>query len=394
MLSVTSDTSPAKWHLGHTTWFFDQFMILKWLPLAQEPHPEFQLLFNSYYQSVGEFLPKKKRSFISRPGLKEILRYRKEIDHLILELLNTHSEEAEPEILRTLELGINHEQQHQELLLMDIKRNFYENPLRPAFQNGGPHLLVENRVTKPILGSWLEFESQLTQIGAPHHSPTFSYDIEKDQHRVWLESFKISTNRVTNEEYLEFVDAKGYENSAGWLSDGWDWVQRNSVTAPLYWEKSGNNWWQFTLEGMKKLPEDAPVQHLSYYEAQAFARFKKLRLPTEFEWEHAAGNIPSDSSFLNEVPNEPKTLVSGFHGQVWEWTQSAFLPYPRYQAHEKHLKEYNSKFMCNQWVLRGGSNLTPRAHYRPTYRNFYYPHDRWQLSGMRLATCESTSEKK
>lgn len=386
VLSVTADTSPPKWHLAHTTWFFENF-ILKRLNRSYEPYRnEFNFLFNSYYKRLGSFLPKDKRHVLSRPTVQEIFEYRKVITNKVIDEIHRLDEEEFRDIFEVLELGINHEQQHQELLLMDIKRNFYENPLRPKYNPDHSHGPYESSEVV-----WHNIPSGLVEIGVPKSTSEFAYDNEKDVHQQWIESCMVSSHLVTNEEYLEFMEEGGYENPLLWLSDGWDLKEKEGWTSPLYWEKEGQDWWVFTLGGMMPVDPEAPVVHVSYYEAMAFAHWKGARLPSEFEWETAARMETSECTFLENEYYEPEPslndhkLFSQIHGSVWEWTQSSYLPYPRYEKLKHGLSEYNEKFMVNQMVLRGGSCVTPRSHYRMTYRNFYYPHMRWQYAGIRLA---------
>ena len=342
-VASTEETSPAKWHLAHTTWFFEKFLLRE----AGHPafSPDFDFLFNSYYQSLGGFIPKAARGQISRPGLDEVLEYRRAVTKAVSEL------SFGPEQIMRLELGIHHEQQHQELLLMDTLQNFYLNPLNPAYRAGPAPQRGEQRL------AFLPLEGGLVKQGASEID--FSYDNEKPRHNVWLDSFALANRPVTNGEYMEFIEAGGYRDPRWWLSDGWDFSQKNSWSAPLYWREGK----VFSLEGWQPLDPHAYVCHVSYYEADAYARFRGARLPTETELELAAF---------------PK-------GEVWEWAASAYLPYPGYVAPPGPLAEYNGKFFCNQMVLRGGSFATPDSHYRTTYRNFYYPHHRWQFAGIRLA---------
>lgn len=386
VLAVTADTSPPKWHLAHTTWFFETFILRK-LNKSYEPYRnEFNFLFNSYYKRLGLYLSKDKRNVLSRPTTQEIFEYRKVITSKVIEAVHELNNEEFLDILDTLELGIHHEQQHQELLLMDIKRNFYENPLRPKYNSDHSHGPYEG--TDVV---WHNLPSQLVEIGVPKHSQEFAFDNEKDMHQQWIESCMLSSHLITNDEYLAFIDEGGYDNPLLWLSDGWDVKEREGWTAPLYWEKEGQEWWVFTLGGMMPLDPAAPVVHVSFYEAMAFAKWKGARLPTEYEWETAARMEKSECTFLESHYLEPEPslddhkMFSQIHGCVWEWTQSAYLPYPRYEKFHHGLSEYNEKFMVNQFVLRGGSCVTPRSHYRVTYRNFYYPHMRWQYAGIRLA---------
>jgi len=386
ILSVTEDTSPPKWHLAHTTWFFENF-ILKRINKSFEPYrAEFNFLFNSYYKRLGAYLQKSKRGVLSRPTTIEIMAYRQAVTEAVLKEVSTIDEMKFLEILSSLELGIHHEQQHQELLLMDIKRNFFENPIRPKYNPDHSH--------GPYGRSdviWQNIPSGLTSIGVEKSSLDFAFDNEKDSHTTWIESFMLSSHLVTNEEYAAFIDEGGYENPLLWLADGWELKLKENWSAPLYWERDGSHWWIFTLGGMIPLDLSAPVVHVSFYEAHAFAKWKGARLPTETEWECAARLEKTESSFLEDRSFEPAPPVDHFeffsqiHGSAWEWTQSAYLPYPRFEKFHHGLSEYNEKFMCNQFVLRGGSCITPRSHYRTTYRNFYYPHMRWHYAGIRLA---------
>lgn len=374
MLSVTEDTSPPKWHLAHTTWFFEHFILENYLNDYQCFSSEFNFLFNSYYKRVGEYLPKNKRAFVTRPTVEDVFAYRRMVTKQISTLLQTEN----GELLKLVEIGINHEEQHQELLLMDIKRNFFENPLRPHYQNiSSPHVQHDQP-------EWITFHSGLVNIGIPHEYQDFTYDNEKDQHRVWVESFQLSSHLVTNEEFLSFIEEGGYEDPLLWLSDGWDFKQKENWNAPLYWEKKDSEWWTMTFSGMEPLDLSAPVMHVSFYEAAAFAKWRGVRLPTEAEWETASRLEPINGHFLDSS-EEDFQIFSQIHGTVWEWTSSAYNAYPRFKALEFGMNEYNEKFMCNQFVLRGGCALTPKKHYRLTYRNFYYPHMRWMYAGIRLA---------
>ncbi len=385
-LSVTADTSPVKWHLAHTSWFFEYFILRPLQKSFSFFNEEYVYLFNSYYKRIGLFLPKNKRQFISRPSVEEVFFYREYVTTQVMALYEKSGAEKRKEIERILEIGINHEEQHQELMLMDIKRNFYESPLRPPYMDTSfsPGAIdFESRMIKLPEG--------LVPIGMPRKSRTFSFDNEKDQHSYWIDSFFLSSHLVTNGEFLQFMEDGGYENPLLWLSDGWDFKELEKWQAPLYWEKKDDQWWNMTLSGMTPIDEAAPLVHVSYYEAKAFAHWKGQRLPTEFEWEMASkyegtqGEFFDDGIYQPEVSLNTHDVFSQIHGTVWEWTESAYLPYPRYEALKNGLGEYNEKFMCNQMVLRGGSCITPRDHYRPTYRNFYYPHMRWQYAGLRLA---------
>lgn len=386
IISATEDTSPPKWHLAHTSWFFENFILKRLIEGYKFFRDEYNFIFNSYYKFLGTYLEKSQRNILSRPLTSEIIEYRKYVTKSIVELMNELSRKEFLEIEEVLEVGIHHEQQHQELLLMDIKRNFYSNPIRPKFNLDHAH---GSYIHSEAI--WQNIPSGRSLIGVSQNSPAFAYDNEKDLHTQWIESCMISSHLITNEEYLVFMESGGYENSTLWLSDGWEFKNKMGWNAPLYWEYESGKWWIFTLSGMMPLDLSAPVVHVSYYEAQAYANWRGARLPTEFEWETAARMEAGESHFLEEGYYDPTSTeeeydyFSQIHGEVWEWTQSAYLPYPRYEKYQRGLGEYNQKFMCNQMVLRGGSCITPRSHYRNTYRNFYYPHMRWQYAGIRLA---------
>ena len=386
VLSATAETSPPKWNLAHTTWFFENF-ILKRLNRSYAPYKdEYSFLFNSYYKESGVFLRKEKRGILSRPSIHDIMEYRHAITKRVVETLHRLKEKEFEDIFETFELGIHHEQQHQELLLMDIKRNFYENPLRPKYISDQSHTPYHASETV-----WHNLPSGLTEIGVSKKSTPFAFDNERDLHNQWIESCMISSHLVTNDEYMSFIDEGGYDNPLLWLSDGWDLKIKEGWSAPLYWEKNGGQWWIFSLAGMIPLDPAAPVCHVSFYEAKAFAKWKGARLPTEFEWETAARLEKNEGTFLEDSLYEPTPPMddhqsfSQIHGTLWEWTQSAYLPYPRYEKYQRGLAEYNEKFMVNQFVLRGGSCITPRSHYHLTYRNFYHPGMRWQYGGIRIA---------
>lgn len=385
MLSSTSDTSPPKWHLGHTSWFFEKFILRGFIPDYQFDE-SFDYVFNSYYKGIGPHLPKSERAMISRPAMSEILAWRMKITQEVVDYISVASESEWQKLEELLLIGINHEQQHQELLLMDIKRNFFANPLRPRFE--APPLTEVREVPET---NWHNIPSELVKIGQPKNSSGFHYDNEGDAHFHWVDSFMLATQLVTNGEYLAFMEDGGYENPLLWLSDGWDKKNEEGWRHPLYWEKRDGMWWHMTLSGMMPLDLSAPVSHVSFYEAKAYAQWKGARLPTEFEWEAAAQKEKVQGHFSESGLHEPLPPQENFqhlsqiHGTLWEWTQSAYLPYPRYEAFDQGLAEYNGKFMCNQFVLRGGSCVTPQSHYRTSYRNFYYPHNRWQYSGIRLA---------
>ncbi len=393
MVQSMPEASPAKWHLAHTAWFFESFILREFLPDYRFFNEDFSWLFNSYYRSFAEFPEKRLRSSFSRPGLEEILRYRAHVDEAIERLLEG---DPDQELLKRIELGANHEEQHQELLLTDILNAFYTNPLRPAYISA--HQYPFESTGRARANEFLEFAGGLMQVG--HSGDGFCYDNELPRHRVWLEPYQLAGRLVTNGEYAEFVADGGYRQPELWLSAGWDAVEQNGWRAPLYWTnkagKDGNDgeWGLFTLRGEIPLAqlEAAPVSHVSYFEADAFARWAGKRLPTEFEWEIAAGGRAVEGNLMDSgrfVPSPAENLkVQGgtqFFGDCWEWTASAYLGYPGFEPLAGSLGEYNGKFMNGQMVLRGGSCATPLAHIRSSYRNFFSPETRWQFSGIRLA---------
>lgn len=392
VVQTMPDASPTKWHLAHTTWFFETLVLER----SGEPYSTFDerypQLFNSYYESLGNPYPREQRGLLSRPTVDEVLAYRRHVDKAMVELLSTAPEATVAEVAPTLTIGLNHEQQHQELLLMDVKQVLARNPLRPAYRSQSP---TSPRPVPPM--EWGTFEGGLVQVGA---SPDgFAYDNECPRHTVFLEPFELAPRPVTNGEYRTFMADGGYQRPELWLADGWARVQQENWRAPLYWEETAGRWRIMTLGGLRDVNPSEPVCHISYYEADAYATWSGYRLPTEHEWEHAATSsglsTPSSppGSFLENGTHHPTALrtapapgsLGQLFGDVWEWTSSAYAPYPKYQPFEGELVEYNGKFMANQLVLRGGCCITPKQHLRPTYRNFYYPHQRWMFSGLRLA---------
>jgi len=376
------EVSPPKWHLAHTTWFFEKFILEDFVPGYRPFDTQFSFLFNSYYHGVGAFHPKFARSILSRPSLKEVLTYRADVDESIQSFLSRPQPSME-KILPLVELGIHHEQQHQELLMMDIKHNFAAHPLRPLYRPSASKLPM-----KVARLEWKEFSGGLREVG--HGGPGFSFDNEKPRHQTFLTPFRLANRLITNEEFLAFIDDKGYERAELWLSEGWDEVKRSQWSAPLYWEKDTKGWQVMTLGGMVPLVEAEPVCHVSYFEADAFARWSGKRLPTESEWEIAASDIPINGNFLDSgrlqpSPGDPSGSLSQMWGDVWEWTSSSYSAYPGYRPLPGVIGEYNGKFMVNQQVLRGGCAVTPLSHIRASYRNFYPASSRWQFSGIRLA---------
>jgi len=381
------DVSPTKWHLAHTTWFFETFILKKWVPGYQPVVPEYVYLFNSYYNAAGDMHRRDLRGLISRPTVGETKKYRASVDSHIEELLSNADPKAVMELNTLITLGIHHEQQHQELLITDIKHVFAQNPLHPVFRK------CERRSAESKIASlkFVQFDEAIVEIG--HDGDGFSYDNEGPRHRALVPAFSLADRLVTNGEYLEFIEDRGYSRPEFWLSLGWTTVNEQRWQAPLYWEKRDGNWWNFTLSGFRPVDPAQPVTHLSYFEADAFANWSGARLPTEFEWEHAASDVDMDGNFVESENFHPQSLEAGsrdrrlaqMFGDVWEWTRSSYSPYPGYRAEPGALGEYNGKFMCNQYVLRGGSCATSRTHIRKTYRNFFPPDKRWQFTGIRLA---------
>jgi len=366
------DASPAKWHLAHTTWFFETFVLRDHAPGYRPFDGRYGFLFNSYYEGEGERHPRPRRGMLSRPSLDEVRAYRTYVDDALLTALGSLSEAA----LDLIELGINHEQQHQELLLTDILATFAANPLEPAYSPD----LARSEAAEPA-GEWLPGRTGIVQIGAADTG--FAFDCERPRHRVFLHPHELAAPPVTNADWDEFIANGGYRTPTLWLSEGWEWVCREGITAPLYWHEDGTH---FTLAGGIERDPAAPVAHVSYYEADAFARWAGARLPREEEWESAADAVdPASGQQLDRaeaVIPQPKTSL---FGSVWEWTQSAFSAYPGFAPAEGAVGEYNGKFMCGQIVLKGASCATPRGHSRASYRNFFPPHARWQFTGLRLA---------
>jgi ergothioneine biosynthesis protein EgtB len=379
------DVSPAKWHLAHTSWFFETFILKPHRPGYEAFHPRYDYLFNSYYVQVGARHCRPRRGLLSRPTVEDIYRYRAHVDAHMREFLQELKEEEQAEFAGLLELGLNHEQQHQELIVTDIKHVFSCNPLRPAYRQRSAGQTVAVPSTK-----WISHEGGLREIG--HDQEGFAFDNESPRHRVWLPPYRLASRPVTNGEYLEFLADGGYTRADLWLSDGWDQVVRQSWTAPLYWERHANRWFTYTLAGMHEVDEAEPVCHVSYYEADAYARWAGARLPTEQELEVAAGPLAITGNFaengrLHPLPVKaaPDSALGQIYGDVWEWTRSPYVAYPGFRAAAGAIGEYNGKFMCNQLVLRGGSCATAQTHMRPSYRNFFYPDARWQFAGIRLA---------
>jgi ergothioneine biosynthesis protein EgtB len=383
-LQSMPDASPAKWHLAHTTWFFETFVLLPHARGYRVFDPAYGYLFNSYYDAIGERHPRPQRGMLSRPSLGEVLAYRRHVDAAIVALLQR---EGPPPLL---ELGLHHEQQHQELLLTDVKHLLSRNPLKPAYQKQWPLTPIRARAR-----TWIGVQGGLHEIGHEGNGSGagFAFDNEGPRHRVWLEDFEIASHPVTHGDFVAFIEDGGYRRPELWLSAGWDLVRARGWEAPEYWVRRGGGWRTFTLHGEIAVDPHTPVCHVSFFEAEAFARWAGARLPSEAEWEVAARSAPLAGNFvesgalhplaLREDP-APGMLAQAF-GDVWEWTRSDYGPYPGYRPAAGAVGEYNGKFMCGQYVLRGGSCATPASHIRATYRNFFPPDARWQFSGLRLA---------
>ena len=387
MIQSMEEASPIKWNLAHTSWFYETFILKPFSSGYKSHHSTFNYLFNSYYQQVGHMHPRPARGLLSRPSSDEVIEYRNHVDDAMVALIN----DAGPALLETLELligmGCAHEEQHQELLLTDVKHALSLNPLSPEIFEDDV-----DEISKSTELDWVAFEKGIVETGNDRKS--FSFDNEGPQHKTYLAPFMLADRPVTNAEYVSFVDAGGYEESSVWLADGWAKVQDENWNAPIYWRKRAGQWREYTLFGERELCLAAPVAHLSYYEAAAYAEWTSYRLPTEFEWEHASGTVNLDGQFMfggkfSRPKPAPRALLGKglrqMFGGVWEWTSSPYVAYPGYRTPEGAIGEYNGKFMSSQMVLRGGSCATPAGHIRRTYRNFFPPHARWQFAGLRLA---------
>jgi ergothioneine biosynthesis protein EgtB len=379
-LQSMPDASPTKWHLAHTSWYFETFALEPALPGYRPFEPAFRVLFNSYYNGVGPQYARPQRGLLTRPSLAEVHAYREHVDRHLLALLEDAKQGAA--LRAVVLLGTHHEQQHQELILTDVKHLLAQNPLAPVYRESAA------RSARADAGNarFAAFPGGVREVG--HADAGFAFDNEGPRHRVYLEPFALASRPVTNGEFLAFVDAGGYRDPDPWLSDGWAAVQRSGWEAPLYWQRRDGAWWTFTLGGLRELALDEPVTHVSFYEADAFARWAGARLPTEVEWEVAAAGAEIVGSFVESGALHPRPAAPGesglaqMFGDVWEWTRSAYAPYPGYAPPAGVLGEYNGKFMSNQIVLRGGSCATPADHIRASYRNFFYPDARWQFSGI------------
>jgi ergothioneine biosynthesis protein EgtB len=380
------DVSPTKWHLAHTTWFFETFILTRFAADYRVFDPAFAYLFNSYYEAVGPRHPRLERGLLSRPTVETVAAYRNHVTVAIKRLIERAPERVWQEVAPLLELGAHHEQQHQELILMDIKHVFSINPLQPAY-----HPLEPDPEVPAGRQDWVDFPGGLKEIG--HIGSNFAFDNETPRHKVWLEPFRLAARPMTCGEYLGFVEEGGYERPEFWLSDGWATVCQEGWRAPLYWRREDREWSVFTLSARRPLNPAEPLCHVSFYEADAVAKWAGKRLPTEAEWEVAAQNVPIAGNFADCRHFHPcadgmagnGSFLRQMFGDVWEWTASPYIPYPRFRAAAGAVGEYNGKFMCNQMVLRGGAAVTPAGHMRATYRNFFPPSARWPFAGLRLA---------
>ncbi len=387
VVQTMPEVSPPKWHLAHTSWFFETFLLRPALPGYRVFEPGFEYLFNSYYNAVGRQFPRPRRGLLARPTVATVLDYRAHVDAAMERLLADLDTNRRPDLGQIAELGLHHEQQHQELLYTDIKHIFSVNPLAPAYAPGLP----ASPAGDPPATGWVEHPGGVVTIG--HLDQGFAFDNELPAHRRILGPFALARRPVSNREFLAFIEDGGYDRAGLWLSDGWARRQREGWQSPLHWRREDGEWLEFTLGGLRPLDLDAPVCHVGYYEADAYAAWAGARLPREEEWETFARTVPvagnlAASGRLQPAAAPDATATSApvqLFGDVWEWTASPYAPYPGYRGAGGAFGEYNGKFMCNQMVLRGGSCATPEGHVRPTYRNFFYPHDRWQFSGLRLA---------
>jgi len=366
------DVSPTKWHRAHVTWFFENFVLAAATAGYEPVDRDYWYLFNSYYESLGPRYPRASRGHISRPGAAEVGDYRREVDLRVVALLRAISDDELAHLRDVVVLGFHHEQQHQELILMDIKHVLSRNPLRPSYAAASA---PEPPAASPV--KWVDYDGGVVEIG--HEGAEFHFDNEGPRHRVFLQPFQIADRLVTAGEWLAFIDDGGYARHDLWLSEGWAWLQADAIEAPLYWFRDDGIWWEHTLNGTRPVVDGEPVRHVSHFEADAYATWAGRRLPTEFEWEHAV------------AASRPDQVLREMYGECWQWTSSAYLGYPGFAPVEGAIGEYNGKFMSNQMVLRGSSALTPAEHSRATYRNFFPSHSRWAMSGVRLADGQATA---
>ncbi|XBQ16061.1 MAG: ergothioneine biosynthesis protein EgtB [Oceanicaulis sp.] len=389
-VQTMADVSPGKWHLAHTTWFWETFLLKPGLDGYAEFDPRFCFLFNSYYEAIGERHARPERGFLTRPSIEEVLAYRSHVDGAVrrwFEKAGASALKAYAEVVLT---GFAHEEQHQELFLTDIKHVLSANSFPETAYKEGALSAVAELTARPPDPDWVAYEGGLCEFGHAHEG--FAFDNEGPAHKAWLEPFALASRPVSNAEYLAFIEDGGYERPEFWLADGWAEVQERGRRAPFYWREIEDGWREFTLHGLEPIDPDAPVSHVDYFEASAFAAWSGFRLPEEREWERAAASYDAEAgrwtapgARLHPTPADGPGPLYGLFGEVWEWTRSAYSPYPGYRAPTGAIGEYNGKFMCGQFVLRGGSALTQPGHVRASYRNFFYPGSQWQMTGLRLA---------
>ncbi len=385
VIQAMENTSPTKWHLAHTSWFFETFVLEKYQPGFESLHPQYAYFFNSYYLQTGVPFARTNRGLLSRPTVKEVFEYREYVNEQMEHFIQNCGEEIWADASKVVEIGLNHEQQHQELILTDVKYLLAQNPLLPVYKE--QEVRSKKKISEEL--NWISFEEGIVEVG--NEGNEFTYDNEHPRHRTFVQNFKLADRLITNKEYLKFMNDDGYSRSELWLDEGWSMVKSEEWNAPLYWFKRKEMWFNFTLSGAREIDLNEPVTHISYYEADAFARWRDCRLPTEQEWEHACGEREIKGNFVDEDVFHPQTSKNNeeglkqMYGDVWEWTQSSYAPYPGYKPLSGALGEYNGKFMANQYVLRGGSCATSKSHIRKTYRNFFHADARWQFTGIRLA---------
>jgi ergothioneine biosynthesis protein EgtB len=410
-IQAVAETSPTKWHLAHTSWFFETFLLKPFVSGYSEFDPIFEVLFNSYYHGVGEQFSRQHRGLITRPNTEQVLQYRRHIDQAISRLIQQCHVSDWSTVQSLITLGINHEQQHQELILTDIKYNLFQNPSFPAFFELGTltnsaSMQLDSKHSDKTLNppGWTDIEEGFYSVGYSLVSEggsseasssktsiaSFCFDNELPKHEAFIPGARVANRLVTNAEYLAFIEDGGYEDPLYWLDDGWAWKEQQQAKSPLYWLKRNDGWLHYTLYGVQSLCMAAPVKHVNYYEANAYATWAGKRLPTEFEWEAVANSNQLKHQAIEQTKLEPaialpNSAMQQLFGEVWQWTQSSYHPYPGFRIAEGAVGEYNGKFMCNQYVLKGGSRLTPKGHIRHSYRNFFHPHAAWQYSGIRLA---------
>lgn len=384
IVQVVTHASPVKWHLAHTSWFFEAFLLEKATDDYETLHPQYSYLFNSYYLQTGEPHCRDKRGNLSRPTVQEVFEYRTYVNDQVLAFIESSPDEVFRKWAEVIEIGLNHEQQHQELLITDLKYMFAQNPLYPVYTGR-----KQPEAPEPGKLQWSKFEEGVYEVG--HAGGDFGYDNEFPKHKTYIQNFELANRLVTNREYLEFINDGGYSESKWWLDEGFATVEKENWKAPLYWIQKDDEWYHFTLNGIRKIDMNEPATHVSYFEADAYTRWAGVRLPTEQEWEVAsngleiAGNFVENEYFHPTAADPEAEGLQQMFGNVWEWTQSSYSPYPGYKPLPGALGEYNGKFMCNQYVLRGGSCATSESHIRKTYRNFFHPHEQWQFMGIRLA---------